>query len=100
MSQTQNDPYWLLKRTGNIFKCHGYKSDLDNYVLGPIECNFFPLIQKEKNIKVWFPETGPKYYHPNLLCLKKRRPNVKVTREIIKCHEDAVITEEIEACLF
>ena len=44
---------------------------------------FFPLIQKEKNIKAWFPETGPKYYHLDLLCLKKRRPNVKVTREII-----------------
>ena len=57
-------------------------------------------MQKEKNIKVRFPENGPKYYHPNLLCLKKRRPNVKVTRKIIKCHEDAAITEEIEACLF
>ena len=100
MPEPQNDPYWLLKRTGNISKCHACRSDLDNYVLGRIECDFFPLIQKEKNIKVWFPETGPKYYHRNLLCLKKRRPNVKVTREIIKCHEDAAITEEIEACLF
>ena len=44
--------------------------------------------------------TCPKYYHLNLLCLKKRRPNVKVTREIIKCHEDAAIAEETEACLF
>ena len=51
-------------------------------------------------MKVWFPETSPKYYHPNSFCLKKRRPNVKVTREIIKCNEDTVITEEIEACLF
>ena len=49
---------------------------------------------------MWFPEAGPKYYHPNLLCLKKRCLNVKVTREIIKCHKDAVITEETEACLF
>ena len=57
-------------------------------------------MQKEKNIKVSFLETGPKYYHPNLLCLKKRRPNVKVTRDIIKCLEDAAIIEEIEACLF
>ena len=68
--------------------------------MGRIECAFFPLIQKERNIKVWFPETSPKYYHPNLLCLNKIRANVKVTREIIKCHEDAVITGEIEACLF
>ena len=68
--------------------------------MGRIECDFFPIIQKEKNIKVLFPETCPKYYHLNLLCLKKRRPNVKVTREIIKCHEDAAIAEETEACLF
>ena len=88
MPEPQNDPYWLLKRTGNISKCHGYKSHLDNYVLSCIEFVF------------WFSENSPKYYHPNFLCLKKRRPNVKVTREIIKCHEDAVITEETEACLF
>ena len=100
MPEPQNDPYWPLKGTGNISKCYGCKSDLDNFVLGRIECDIFPLIQKEKNIKVWFPESSPKYYHSNLLCLKKRRPNVKVTLEVIKCHEDAVITEEIEACLF
>ena len=61
---------------------------------------FFPLIQKERNIKVWFPETSPKYYHPNLLCLKKKTRKCKSESEIIKCHEDAVITGEIEACLF
>ena len=99
MPEPQNDLYWILKRTGNISKCHECKSDLDNFVLGCIECVFFPLRQKEKNIKVCFPETSPKYYHSHLLCLKKRRPNVKVTREIIKCHENAVITEECEACL-
>ena len=60
MQRPPNDPYSLLKRTGNISKCHGCKSDFDNYVLGRIECDFCPLIQKEKNIKVWFPETGPK----------------------------------------
>ena len=81
-----------MRNASHISKCHGYKSDLDNYVLGRIEYDFFLLIQKEKNIKVWFPETSPKYYHPNLLCLKKRRSNVKVTREIIKSHEDAAIT--------
>ena len=100
MPELQNDHYWLLKRTGNISKYHECKSDLDNYVLGRIECDFSLLIQKEKSIKVWFLETSPKYYHPNLFCFKKRRPNVKVTREIIKCHEDALITEEIEECLF
>ena len=84
MAEPQNDPYLLLKRTGNISKCRGCKSDLDNFVLDCIECDFFPLIQKEKNIQVWFPETSPKYYHSYLLCLKNRRPNVKVTREIIK----------------
>ena len=81
-------------------KCHGCKSNLDDFVLGRIEQDFFPFLQKEKNIKVWFPETSLKYYHPNLLCLKKRRPNVKVTREVIQCHEDTVITEQIEVCLF
>ena len=100
MPEPQKNPYWLLKRTGNISKCRGCKSDLDNYVLGHIECDFLLLIQKEKNIKVWLPETSTKYYHPNSLCLKKRCPNVKVTREIIKCHEDSIITEETEACLF
>ena len=51
MPEPQNDPYWLLKRTGYSL-CHGCKSDLDNYVLGCIECDFFLLIQKEKTIKV------------------------------------------------
>ena len=60
MPEPQNDPYWLLKRTGNISKCHACRSDLDNYVLGRIECDFFPLIQKEKNIKVWSPECKSK----------------------------------------
>ena len=40
MPEPQNDPYWLLKRTGNISKCHECKSDLDNYVLGCIEWDF------------------------------------------------------------
>ena len=48
MAEPQNDPYWLLKRTGNISKCRGCKSDLDNFVLGCIDCDFFPLIQKKK----------------------------------------------------
>ena len=84
MPEPQSNPYWLLKRTRNVSKCHGCKSNLDsNYVLDRIECDFFPLIQKKKKKeKVWFPETGPKYYHPNLLCLKKRRLKVKVPREI------------------
>ena len=47
LPKPQNDPHWLLKRTGNISKCHGCKRDLANYVLGRIECVFFPLIQKE-----------------------------------------------------
>ena len=100
MIEPQDNFYWLLKRTGNISKCHGCKSNLNNYVLGHIECDFFSLIQKEKKFKLWFPESSPKYHHPNLLYLKKRRPNVKVKREIFKCHEDAVITAEIEAYLF
>ena len=37
MQEPQNDPYWVLRRTGNISKCHGCKSDLDKYILGPIE---------------------------------------------------------------
>ena len=53
---------------------------------------FFPLIQKEKNIKV---STGPKYYHPNLFCLKKRRPNVKVTREIISVMEKLSLLKKL-----
>ena len=59
MPEPQNDPYLLLKRTGNILKYHGCNSDLDNYVLGRIECDFFPLIQKGKSIRVWFPNTSP-----------------------------------------
>ena len=48
MPDPQNDPYWLLKRTGNKLKYHECKSNLDNYVSGRIECDFFPLIQKNK----------------------------------------------------
>ena len=68
--------------------------------MGRIECVFFPLIQKERNIKVWFPETSPKYYHPNLLCLKKRRVNVKVKAKLLSVMKTLSLLEKLKRVYF
>ena len=61
---------------------------------------FFPLIQKERNIKVWFPETSPKYYHPNLLCLKKRRTNVKAKAKLLSVMKTLSLLEKLKRVSF
>ena len=93
MPEPQNDKYWLMKKSGNISKCNGCKEQLGNLVLGRIESDFFPMIQKDDNIKYWSPETSPKYYHPHQACLRKRRPELKLTRDDIKCDSGVTISE-------
>ena len=49
----QNDPYWMVKRSGAISKCCGCKDSLNKVVMGGIEIDVFPKVDPMKQIKYW-----------------------------------------------
>lgn len=39
--QPQNDPYWIVKRSGEINECFGCKESLNEVLMGRTEIEFF-----------------------------------------------------------
>ena len=77
MPEPQDDPYWIIGKTGNIPKCYGCNEELkDGIVLGRTEFDYFPLVKKESNFKYWAAKMDAHYYHADMECIRKRRPNV------------------------
>ena len=40
------EPYWIIKKAGHIVKCHGSDKDLDEYIVGRWEVEFFLKTEK------------------------------------------------------
>ena len=77
MPEPQDDPYWIIGKTGNISKCYGCSEELkDGIVLGRMEFDYFPLLKNESNYKYWAAKLDAHYYHADTECIRKRRPNV------------------------
>ena len=41
LPKPENDPYWLIEKSGNISKCRSYKGELGEIILGRLELDFF-----------------------------------------------------------
>ena len=83
MPEPQDDPYWIIRKTGNISKCYGCSEELkDGIVLGRMEFDYFPLVKKESNYKYWAAKIDPHYCHTDIECIRKRRPNVNSVHTI------------------
>ena len=75
MPEPQDDPYWIIGKTGNISKCYGCSEELkDGIVLGRMEFDYFPLVKKESKYKYWASKIDAHYYHDDIECIRKRRP--------------------------
>ena len=67
MPEPQDDPYWIIGKTGNISKCYGCSEELkDGVVLGRMEFDYFHLVKKESNYKYWAAKIDVHYYHANI----------------------------------
>ena len=70
MPEPQVDPYWIIGKTGCSEELK------DGIVLGRMQFDYFPLVKKESNYKYWAAKIDALYYHADIMCIRKRRPNV------------------------
>ena len=97
--EPQNDPYWMVKRSGAISKCRGCKESLNEVVMGRIEIDFFPKVDPMKQIKYWAVSKEAAYYHVNISCLRKHRPTFVLARNKLKLSEGVEINKGAEISL-
>ena len=98
--ELQNDPYWILKRSGHIKKCHGCEEEVGENVIGRWEVDYYPEVEKRNCTKYWASKVDAFYYHLNVECLRKRRPNVLLRLEDFKVSEGLTLTEQMKEMLF
>ena len=74
MPRQKMDANIIMKRSGNVSKCHGCGSTFqkDSYVIQRKEKDQWPKI--DRNTKRWAHSEKNFYYCPNVTCLMKRRP--------------------------
>ena len=51
LPEPQNDPYWILKRSGHIKKCHGCEEEVGENVIGRWEVDYYPKVDKKKIVR-------------------------------------------------
>ena len=100
LPEPQNDPYWILKKSGHIKKCHGCEEEVGENVIGRWEVDYYPKVDKQSCTKYWTSKVDAFYYHLNIECLRKRRPNVLLRREDVKVSEGLTLTEKMKEKLF
>ena len=86
LPKPQNEPYWIVKRSGEINKYFGCKESLNEVLMGRIETEFFIKVDTMKQIKYWAVRKEAAYYHVRISCLRKRRSKFSFSmkqREII-----------------
>ena len=49
--ETQNDPYWLMKKSGNVSKCRGCQEKPGEIILGGLELDFLLKVDHVKEAK-------------------------------------------------
>ena len=83
MPEPQDDPYQIIGKTGNISKCYGCSKELkDGIVLGRLEFDYFLLVKKESNYNA--AKIDAHYYHADIECIQKQRPNVNSVTPDVK----------------
>ena len=98
MPEPQNGPYWILQKQGSIRKCHGCKEGLDGEILGRYELDYFPKVYDDAS-KCWLVSTSAHYYHIDIDCLKRRRPNCKLTFADLRFMEGVSMSNEMKCKL-
>ena len=94
--EPQNDPYWLAQREGQIRTCHGcLNKTLGKDIIGRIELDYSKRVDTEKGVKYWKLSTKANYYHPNINCLRDRRPALALSMGDVRVDEGAVMTASI-----
>ena len=99
LPEPQNDPYWMIKRSGAISKCRGCKQSLNEVVMSRIKIDFFPKVDPMKQVKYWTVIKETAYYHVNIRCLRKHRPISVLARKKLKLSEGVEIDQDAEISL-
>ena len=77
--------------------CHGcLKKTLGPGVIAQFELDYSARTDEKNGIKFWKLSTKADYYHTDIECLRKRRPNMTFTLDNLRVDEGAVLTESIE----
>ena len=99
LPEPQNDPYWLTKRGGNIRTCNGcLQKSFGIDIIRRIELDF-TIKPFGDGSKQWKLSNRPRYYHPSIECLRKRRSNVIITKENIRVDSASRLTAGIVSAL-
>ena len=99
LPELQNDPYWLMKKSGNISKCRGCKEDWGEIVLRRLELDFFPKIDHVTETKHWALSSDAADYHPLINYLRKRRPGLPLSPRDVKVDSSNKLDKELESML-
>ena len=75
----------MIKRYGNISRCHGCESKL-TMILSRKEMDWWPEVSKVRCTKQWKTSKRNFYYCVSLSCLMNRRPTLKRENVIIICN--------------
>ena len=100
LPEPRNDPYWLMKKSGNISKCRDYKEDLGGIILGRLELDFFITVDYVKETKHWALSVDAAYYHASINCLRKRRPRLPLSPKDVKVDSSTKLDEGLESMRF
>ena len=84
LTEPQNAPYWILKRSLHIKKYHGCEEEVEENVIRRWEIDFNLKVDKQNCTKCCASKVDAFYYHLNIECLWKRGPNVLLGREMSK----------------
>ena len=81
MPEPKMHPYRVIKRHGNISKCHGCDAKFDKkettMILFKKERDWWPDVDKDRCTKQWRTSKRNFYYCVSLSCLMNRRANCK-----------------------
>ena len=69
LTETQNDPYWILKRSRHIKKCHRCEEEVEENVIRRWEIDFNLKVDKQNCMKFCASKVDSFYYHLNIECL-------------------------------
>ena len=89
----------LVNKEGNFRTCNGcLQKSLDIDIIGRIELDF-SIKPIDDGFKQWKLSNRPRYYHPSIECLRKRRPLVVITKENIRVDSASRLTADIVSAL-
>ena len=99
MPEPQMHPYRVIKRYGNISRCHGCCAKFDKkkttMILFRKEIDWWPYVEKLRSMKKWRTSKRNFYYCVSLSCLMNRRPTLKRENVTIICNgEDIELAKE------